>query len=70
MTGSNGDSEDVAMEGEMAGVVVGVRGMGGKRGSDCSMVSCMTTKSRPMSRVRVIGVWACSDVFSARTKVV
>ena len=36
MTGSNGDSEDVAMEGEMAGVVVGVRGMGGKRGLDCS----------------------------------
>jgi len=34
------------------------------------VVSCMTTKSRPMSGVRVIGVWACGDVFSTRTKVV
>jgi len=40
MTGSNGDSGDVAMEGKMAGVVVGGTrdGLeeGGKRGSDCS----------------------------------
>jgi hypothetical protein len=43
MTGSNGDSGDVAMEGKMAGVVAGVRGMdleeGGKRGLDCSTKS-------------------------------
>jgi len=41
MTGSNGDSGDVAMEGKMAGVVAEVRRMeleeeGGKRGSDRS----------------------------------
>ena len=39
MVGSNGDSGDVAMEGKMAEVIIGMRGMvleGGKRGSDCS----------------------------------
>jgi hypothetical protein len=34
------------------------------------VVLCMTTKSGPVSGVRVIGAWACGDVFSAQTKVV
>jgi hypothetical protein len=40
-----GSSGDVAMEGKMAGVVAGVRGMvleeGGKRGLDCSILSAV-----------------------------
>jgi hypothetical protein len=53
MTGSSGD---VAMEGKMAGVVVGVQGMGGKRGSDCSTSSGLQLLRRfPQFNVRGSG---------------